>query len=352
MTQSANHPDHGRTAAPHPDDERKPSSPTEMTKPTTGYVLKRAASEFTKDKCTDLAAALTYYAVLALFPALLALVSLLGILGQNASVLDAFQQVITDLLPSSTAQTINGFIENQTTTAGLSLSVVIGLAGSLWSASGYVGAFSRAMNDVYEVEEGRPFYKLRPVMLVITLVALLLVVAALLILVLSGPVAQSIGDVLGLGAAAVTAWQIAKWPVLLLVVVLVVAMLYYATPNVQQPKFRWMSLGAFIAIAVWMLASVALAVYVANFGNYGAKYGALASAVVLLLWLWITNLALLFGAEVDAEVERGRELQAGMPAEDTVQLPPRDTTASDKKATKRRQVVEQGRRLRRRGEGD
>ena len=222
-----------------------------------------------------------------------------------------------------------------------------GILGALWSASGYVGAFSRAMNRVYEIEEGRPFWKLRPMMIIVTLIAVLLIGVVLIMLVVSGPLAQAIGDAIGLGDTAVTVWGIAKWPALLLVVALIVAVLYYATPNVQQPKFRWVSIGALAAICVWVVASVVFGFYVANFSSYNKTYGSLAGVIVFLLWLWITNLSLLFGAELDAEVERGRQLQAGIAAEEEIQLPPRDTRKSDKAAEKEAKDLEQARQIRR-----
>jgi membrane protein len=202
------------------------------------------------------------------------------------------------------------------------------------------------MNRIYEIPEGRPFWKLRPIMLVITVVALALMAAVLLMLVVSGPVAQAIGDVIGLGDAAVTAWSIAKWPVLAVAVVLIVAMLYYATPNVKQPKFRWISVGALVAIVTWVLASIAFAFYVANFSSYNKTYGSLAGVIVALLYLWLTNLALLFGAEVDSELERGRQLEAGMAAEKDLQLPPRDTRNIRKAEEKEAEDIAQGRRIR------
>ncbi|WP_298802400.1 YihY/virulence factor BrkB family protein [uncultured Pseudokineococcus sp.] len=342
--------------APHPDDGRKPDSPDDLAKPTAGYIVKRALREFSKDQVTDLAAALVYFSVLALFPALIALVSLLGLFGQSQAVTDGITQIVSTLSPESdVSESVNGFVTDfidGQSTGGASLGVIVGILGAVYSASKYVGAFSRAMNRVYEVDEGRPVWKLKPVQYLLTLGALVLIAVALVILVVSGPVAQAIGDVVGLGGTAVTVWSIAKWPVLLVIVVVIVAVLYYATPNVQQPKFRWMSMGALVAIAVWLLASVAFAIYVVNFGSYSATYGALAGAVIFLLWLWITNIALLLGAEVDAEVERGRQLQAGLPAEDTVQLPPRDTRASDKKDAKMREAVDEGYQLRLRNGGE
>ncbi|WP_338890176.1 YihY/virulence factor BrkB family protein [Rhodococcus sovatensis] len=329
-----------------PDDPRKPESPTELTKPSWIFVAKKTAREFSRDQCTDLAAALTYYAVLSLFPAILAIMSLLGVFGQGQATVDGVLQVVGDLGPSSAVDTLRGPIEQlvQAPTAGFAL--VIGIAGALWSASGYVGAFGRAMNRMYEVEEGRPIWKLRPVMLLVTLIALTLIALAAVMLAISGPVASAIGDVIGLGDTALTVWNIARWPLVLAVVVIAVAILYYATPNVQQPKFKWISAGAAVGIIVWILATVAFGFYVANFSSYNKTYGSLAGAIVFLLWLWITNLALLFGAELDSELERGRQLQAGLIAEERLQLPPRDTRVSDKNEKKDTDAIDEGRRLR------
>jgi membrane protein len=202
------------------------------------------------------------------------------------------------------------------------------------------------MNRIYEVTEGRPIWKLRPLMLLLTLVLVVLTAVVALGLVLSGAAAQAVGDALGLGSTVVTVWNIAKWPVLLGIVMMIVALLYYATPNVRQPAFRWISVGAIVAILIWVVASAGFGFYVANFGSYDKTYGSLAGVVVFLLWLWITNLALLFGGELDAELERARQLQAGMPAEEEIQLPPRDTRKSDKDARKEQEDVRRGRELR------
>ncbi|SDU27268.1 YihY/virulence factor BrkB family protein [Gordonia westfalica] len=329
-----------------PDDPRKPESPTDLTKPSLMFVLRKTAREFSRDQCTDLAAALTYYSVLSLFPALLAMVSLLGVFGQGEKTVDAVLTMVEDLGPSDAVDTLRAPVEQLVAAPSAGLALVIGLAGALWSASGYVGAFGRAMNRMYEVDEGRPIWKLRPAMLLVTLVALILAAAVALMLAVSGPVARSIGDAIGLGNTALTVWNIVRWPVVLVFVVVIVAVLYWATPNVKQPKFRWISAGAVLAIVTWIVASVAFALYVSNFGSYNKTYGALAGVIVFLLWLWLTNLALLFGAEFDAELERGRQLQAGMAAEERLQLPPRDTTVSDKNEKIDQEYVEKGRALR------
>jgi membrane protein len=332
--------------APDPDAPGKPDSPGDIAKPTWGYSLRKAVREFMDDQCTDLAAALTYYAVLALFPGIIALLSLVGLVGQQQQTVDTLLQILRDIGASSAADTLEPTINQLAGSQGAGLALVIGLLTALWSASGYVNAFSRGMNRIYEIDEGRPIWKLRPVMLLITLVTVLLAALVAIGLVLTGPAAEAVGSAIGLESTAVTVWSIAKWPVLLAVVVLIVALLYYATPNVKQPKFRWISVGAIIAIVVWVIASAAFGFYVSNFSNYNKTYGSLAGVIAFLLWLWITNLALLFGAEVDAELERGRQLQAGIAAEEELQLPPRDTRKSDKAAAKEQEDIERGRKLR------
>jgi membrane protein len=308
--------------------------------------------EFTEDQCTDLAAALTYYAVLAVFPAALALVSLLGVFGQADKSVDTVVKTLDPLVSSKMLGTVEPALRQIASSDAAGFALLFGVLLALWSASGYVGAFGRAMNRVYEIDEGRPFWKLRPIMLLLTLVAVILAAVALLLLIVSGPLAESIGNQLGLGSSLVTAWKIAKWPVLAIIVIVVVALLYYTTPNVKQPKFRWLSVGAVVAILVWVLASVAFAFYVANFSSYNKTYGSLAGVIVALLFLWITNLALLFGAELDAELERGRQLQAGIPAEEELQLPARDTRNIKKARKKRDKDVALGREIRREAEAN
>lgn len=336
-----------QTPTVDPEDDRLPESPTDLKKPSVKYVLRKVIREFSRDQCTDLAAALTYYAVLSIFPALLAIVSLLGVFGQGERTVDSMMQLAEDLGPATAVDTLREPVEQLVAAPSAGFALVIGVLGALWSASGYVGAFGRALNRMYGMEEGRPFYKLRPQMMLVTLLALVLAGAVALMLAISGPIARSIGDVVGLGDTALTVWNIARWPVMLFFVVLVVAILYYATPNVQQPKFRWISIGAAVAIGVWIIASLLFALYVANFSNYNQTYGALAGVVIFLLWLWLTNLALLFGAEIDSELERGRQLQAGLPAERELQSPPRDTSVIDKNAEKDEQLIAEGAELRR-----
>ena len=330
-----------------PDDGSKPQSPTDLTKPSVIYVLRTTARQFGRDQCTDLAAALTYYAVLSLFPALLVMVSLLGVVGQGKRTTDAVLQVIRDLGPPGVVDTLHAPIQQLVNSPSADFALVAGLLGALWSASGYVGALGRALNRIYGMEEGRPVWKLRPLQLVLTLVGLILAAAVAFMLAVSGPVAKAVGDAISAGHAALTVWNIARWPVILVFVIAAVAILFHATPNVRQPKFRWISVGAAVAILVWVAASVLFGVYVDNFGSFNKTYGTLAGVVVFLLWLWITNLALLFGAELDVELERGRELQAGLPAERDLQLPPRDTRGIEKNRAKDEAIVERAEELRR-----
>lgn len=339
---SADHP----ADAPHSEDDRKPDDPTDLTKPSWKYVLRTTIREFSADGCTDVAAGLTYRTVFSVFPGLIALVSILSLFGQSGQTVTAVLDQVQGVVPEDTWNSVRPPLESVLTAPAPGLGLIIGLLVALWSASGYVKAFGRAMNTIYDVPEGRGGIKLTLQMYLLTALILVLGAVALMIFVLSGPVAEGVGDLIGLGSAAVGVWNVAKWFVLAFIVVFVVALLYYATPNVQQPKFRWVSFGALIAILVSVLATLGFFFYVSNFGNYNATYGALAGVIILLLWIYIINAILLFGAEVDAELERGRELQAGIPAEVDLQLPPRDTAASDKKAKKFDEDVRRARSLR------
>jgi membrane protein len=329
-----------------PDDARKPDSPTDITKPSWKYVLRKTAREFTTDHCTDLAASLTYYGTLAVFPALLAFVSILGLVGNAKKTTASIISLLGGIAPAGALDALRGIMNTLTHTPAAGLTLVVGILGALWSASGYVNAFSRAMNRIYSIEEGRPIWKLRPITLVVTVLAIAVAVIAALLLAISGPIAKQIGAAIGAGPAVVVAWNIVKWPILVALVIIVVAVLYYVTPNIRQPRFRWMSVGSLVALLIWALASVAFAFYAANFSKYNATYGSIGGIIIFLLWIWISNNALLFGAELDAELERGRELQAGIKAEETIQLPPRDTRQSDKRAEKHAQDVMIGRELR------
>jgi membrane protein len=296
-------------------------------------VLRRTIREVRDDNLTDWAAALTYYAVLALFPALLVFVALVGLFGQYPQTTDALLKIVAQLGPSSAVDTfrqpITSVVQDK---GGAGALLGVGLLAAIWSASGYVGAFMRASNVVYEVEEGRRFWKLRPIQIAVTLVMVLSAATVAMAIVVTGPLAHAIGDVLGFGDTAVLVWDIAKWPVLLVVVLTMFAILYYVAPNVRLPAFRWISPGAILAIVIWLVSSVAFGVYVRNFGSYNKTYGALGGVIIFLVWMWLTNLALLVGAEFNAELERGRELHAGVDeAEQELQLPPRDPPKRDER---------------------
>lgn len=288
--------------------------------------LRRTLKEFSQDNLTDWAAALTYYGVLALFPALIALVSVVGLVGDPASTTKALTDVVTQLGPASAAEALQGPIMAITSNrSGAGIALIAGLAGALWSASGYIGGFMRASNVIFETPEGRPIWKLRPLQLLVTLIMVILVAVVALSLVLTGPIVSAVAKPLGIGSLAVTVWNIAKWPVLIVIVLVMIMLLYYASPNVKLRGFKWVLPGALLALLAWVIASIAFAFFVANFGSYNKTYGALASVVVFLVWLWITNVAILLGAELNAERERSGELRDGVEGADReLQLEPRN----------------------------
>jgi len=290
--------------------------------PTTGGTIKRTLKEFSEDNLTDWAAALTYYGVLALFPALIALLSIVGLLTDPRELTDA----LTAVVPASAADTLQPVIQQLAgNTAPVGFGLVLGLVGAVWTASGYVGAFTRAANVVYETPEGRKIWKLKPLQLLITLVGILFAAVIVAMLVLSGPVVDAVAGAIGVGPTALTVWNVVKWPVILVILALMIAVLYYSTPNVRLRGFKWVSPGAAVAIVVAIVASALFAFYVANFGSYNKTYGTLAGVVVFLIWFWLINLALLFGIELDAEMERTKELKEGIPrADKEIQLDARD----------------------------
>ena len=316
----------------HADEEHPgPDSPTGLRRRRWPRVLKRTVTGFRDDGLTDWAAALTYYSVLSIFPALIALVSILGLVSDSAT--SSLTDSLTTLMPGTGADIVNGAIDDITASGGAAgLGLILGLAGALWTASGYTGAFARASNAIYDVEEGRPFWKLKPIQITITAVMVLMLAVCGLAVVLTGPVAEEIGGLIGMGDTAVDIWDIAKWPVIALVVATMLAVLYWAAPNVRQPGFRWISPGSVLAVAMWLIASGAFAFFVANFSSYNATYGALAGVVVFLVWLWITNIAVLLGAEFNSELERARELQGGVAEDDTLALEHRDEPDGDRGA--------------------
>lgn len=333
--------------APDPEDSRKPDGPTEVHKRSWLYVLRKTAREFTADQCTDIAASLTYYAVLSIFPAFIALISILGVMGNGQDAVDTLLGVLSGVVPGSALNVIRGPLEGFADSPAAGFALISGIVLAIWSASGYVGAFSRASNRIYEIDEGRPVWKLKPVQLLITIIGLALILVIVLLLLVSGPVADEVGKLFGAGEAFTVIWDIAKWPVIAAILVFLVAVLYYMTPNAKQPKFRWISMGAVLALVILAIATLGFGLYVANFSNYDKTYGSLGGVIVFLLWLWIANLAILFGAEFDAELERGRQLQAGIAAERDIQLPPRDTKKTEKREKAEEKDLAEARRIRR-----
>ena len=311
----------------------EPAGPAHARKGSLFQTLKRTMTEFSEDNLTDAAAALTYYAVLSIFPALLAMISIVGLVGNPQTIIKVLTDVIGSIGPASAVDTFKGPIEGLAKSSGTAgVMVIVGIAAALWTASGYVGAFMRASNVIYEVEEGRSFMMLRPLQMLVTLVLVLLLALVLVSLVLTGPIASAVGSAVGLGGTAVTVWNIAKWPVLFAVVVFMITLLYYASPNAKLGGLKSIVPGSALAIAVWLIASAGFAFYVANFGSYNKTYGALGGVIIFLVWLWITNVAILLGAELNAERERSRQLNDDVPgAERALQLEERSAPKTKKR---------------------
>ncbi|MEY9214057.1 YihY/virulence factor BrkB family protein [Thermobifida halotolerans] len=304
------------------DGAAKPDSLAKLPATSWWASLKRTVVEFKEDNLTDLAAGLTYYAVLSVFPALLVLVSLLGLAGQEAT--NAIVGEVSAVAPEATVDIITGVMQNlQANQAAAGLFGLVSLALAVWSASAYIAAFMRASNVVYDIREGRPFWKTLPIRVGVTLLLLVLVTISALAVILTGGIAEWVGGLLGLGPVAVTVWDIAKWPVLVLLVSFMISVLYWAAPNAKRP-FRWISPGGLLAVLIWLVASAGFAFYVANFGNYNRTYGSLAGVVIFLIWLWISNIAILLGSEYNAEIERSRALETGQPITVEPYVEPRD----------------------------
>jgi len=298
-----------------------------------GPALRRTWRELREDNLTDWAAALTYYAVLAVFPAVLALVSVVGLIGESAT--QPLLDNLGRLAPGAGRDVFTGAVEGLERSQGTAgVLVVVGFAAALWSASGYVAAFMRAANAIYDVGEGRTLWRKLPVRLGTTLALLLMLAVMAVGITFTGGLAEAAGDLLGVGDAAVAAWDIAKWPVILLAAMTMVGLLYWITPNVKHP-FRWISPGAVVGVLAWIVASAGFAFYVANFGSYNKTYGALGGVIVFLVWLWVTNLAFLVGAELNAELERGKRIEEGLPPEHEPFLEPRDAAGDEGDAAQR-----------------
>ncbi|MBP0450645.1 YihY/virulence factor BrkB family protein [Kitasatospora sp. RG8] len=302
-----------------------PDALSDLSRRSWWAVLRRTGKEFLEDELPDRAAALTYYSVLAIFPALLVLVSVLGVIGKSAT--DTILDNVQKLAPGAARDILRNAVDQLQNNSGTStVLLIVGLAAALWSASGYVAAFIRSSNSVYDIREGRPVWKTTPLRLGLTLLLMVLLAASAVIVVFTGPLADHVGRALGLGSTALTVWSIAKWPVLVLLVVLMIAVLYWAAPNVRDRGFRWISPGSVLAVALWMAASAGFAGYVASFSSFNRTYGTLAGVIVFLVWLWISNLAILLGLEFDAELSRERAIEGGLPKGEEPYVRPRDTS--------------------------
>ncbi|MBV9309565.1 MAG: YihY/virulence factor BrkB family protein [Solirubrobacterales bacterium] len=314
--------DEERSQSGAQEQKRAPEKPSRLPAGSWFGVLKRTFREFQADNLTDWAAALTYYGVLAIFPAIIALVSLLGLFGTSAT--KPLIENLGKIAPGPAQQIFTSAINNlQHSRGAAGILFIVGIAGAVWSASSYIAAFMRASNAIYDVEEGRPIWMTLPIRVGVTLVLLIMLAISAVAVVLTGGLAKQVGNVIGVGNSAVTVWDIAKWPVLLLIVSLMFAILYWAAPNVKHPGFRWLSPGGIFAVITWLIASAAFALYVANFSSYNKTYGSLAAIVVFLVWLWISNIAVLLGAEWNAELERGRRMEAGQVADKESFVEPR-----------------------------
>jgi membrane protein len=309
-------------SAPGPD--AGPDSPTELRGKGMFAAIKRTFKQFSEDNVSDWAAALTYYGVLSIFPGALVLVSLLGMLSDNGQ--QTVQGAVTEIAGDNPqiqqlTNTVLGQVQDPGT-AGLA--AIIGILVAFWSASGYIAAFMRASNAIYDVPEGRPIWKTLPIRVGVTAVIGVMLIVSAAIVIFTGDLAQVVGEQIGMGGVAVTVWNIAKWPVLIILVSLMFAILYWASPNAKTGGFRWVSPGGIFAVVLWLLASVAFAIYLANFANYNKTYGTLGGVIAFLVWLWISNIAILLGAELDAELERGRAIAAGHSPDDEPFLELRD----------------------------
>jgi membrane protein len=293
-------------------DAQEPKGPTQIGKPGLIATVKRAVGQFKHDDITDRAAALTYFGVLAIFPGMLVLVSILGMLGQSAQ--QTILSNINGIAPGGVKTFLSGVIQQVQGRAGAaSAAAIVGILIALWSASGYIAAFMRAMNAIYDVDEGRPIWKTAPIRVGVTLITVIVLVVSAVMVAVTGPIASRVGQALGIGDTGVLIWNIAKWPVLIVIISLLLSLLYWASPNVKQPGSKWITPGGLVAVVVWIVASALFGLYVSFSGSYNKTYGSLATVIVFLVWLWITNIAILLGAEVNAEMQHQRLIEAGLP---------------------------------------
>lgn len=312
-----------------PDDPRKPRRVRDLSGRSWWLVVRSTLRGFLVDQCIDSAASLTYFGVLAVFPALIALLSLLGVAGQGKQTADGLLRLVSQVAPS-TAAVLREPVEQTAASPQAGTGLIVGTALAVLTASGYISAFARAMNRIYETDEGRPFVGRKAAQLLMTLILIVLVALLVALIIVSGPLTLTLGRAFGLGTAVTTAWTILRWPAIALAAIALLSLLYRATPNLKQPGLRWLTPGGATAIVAVVAASGGFSVYVADFSHYGRTYGSLAGVIVFLTWLFVVNLALMFGAEFDAQLERGREGQAGLTSGTHVDLPPKSVELSAK----------------------
>ncbi|WP_297007749.1 YihY/virulence factor BrkB family protein [uncultured Corynebacterium sp.] len=325
----------------------------------------RAVRRFVDQDFVDFVGSLAFRALLALFPGLIALVSILALFGQSEESVIRLLNDVEAVTPEHSWESVRPVLESILRTPQAGLGLVIGLVTTLWTASGYIKTFSRTMNAVYGITEGRGLFKWNMQMYLLTGLFLLLAAVGLIVSVVAGPVAEAVGELIHLETAVITVWRYVRWVLVIMVVVLGVGMLYRITPNVRMRRtwggrhfpwylfwLRWFTVGASLSIVATILATMLFFLYVAKAGSFNATYGALAGVVVLMVWLFIVNAALVFGALIDSEVVRMRQLRAGLPAEETLQLRVRDSSASDKRESKNARDVEWAREVRRNAEGE
>lgn len=326
--------------------EESAAAPPKLTRRSIVYALRRALPKFNNDFCMDLASGLTYHAVFSLFPIMIVLVSLLGIFGRGDETIQAIMQLLNDSVPQTTVEFLRGPVEGLVRTDIAGFALVAGLFGALWSGGTYVNSFGRALNRIYNVNEGRSFLRRRSVFMALTALLIVLMFCAAIILTLTGGIAENVFKAIGLGDFSLTLWKLLKWPALLAIVMLVIGILYQFTPNVRRPHFRFLSPGTIVAIVVTSAGGWGFSFYASHFANYNVTYGSLAGAIIFLFLIWISNNALLLGAEIDSELLRARLLLSGVEAEEEIPLPLRDATAVIKAHRSRAKLVATGAQLR------
>ncbi|OUE09598.1 hypothetical protein CMsap09_11685 [Clavibacter michiganensis] len=310
------------------------------------YASRRAVYGFMKHRGIDTAASLTFYSTLSLVPAAVAVLSLIGLVGDTRAGVDGVLRVLTAVLGDSAVDVIRDPVEQLADGPRSGIAFTVSFLGAVWTSAAYVTAFGRAMNRVQETEEGRPLVKYRALMLVVTIVLLIVSVVMVGMLLLTDEGARALGQHLGLGDTTLVVWAVVKWPLLVVLLTGIIGVLYAATPNLRRRRVDLLTWGSLVAIVAWGLGTAGFVAYVTRIATYESTYGVLGAVIVLLLWLYIGNLSLVLGGELDVEIIRARQLQAGIPAEHALRLPVRDTTRAERLARRRALLEDEGRRLR------